>query len=138
MPHLPLGSLNEGGADSVPRKKQDAFQASRPLILEWVAKDFDKAHDPMEVQASIARYLIKDAFDNARAEAHGEERALRLQVQELVQKTEDLKGKNEKLKTSLVAAEKEKKEAQEKCIQEAEKLELLHTRYTRVEPRMWG
>ncbi|GAA0159095.1 hypothetical protein LIER_15961 [Lithospermum erythrorhizon] len=88
MPHLPSGSLNEDGVDSRPRvslgylanflilpytfpgglkitadttvwKKQDAFQALRPLILEHMATDFDEAHDPMEVQASVARYLIK-------------------------------------------------------------------------------
>ncbi|GAA0171504.1 hypothetical protein LIER_25517 [Lithospermum erythrorhizon] len=154
MPYLPSGSLNEDGADSGPRvslgysanflslpytlpgglkvtsdstlwKKQDAFQASRPLILERVVKDFDKAHDPMEVQASIARYHIKalnashslarrsDTLDNERAEARKGERALRLQVQELVRENEDLKGENEKLKTILATTQKEKKKAQQ-------------------------
>ncbi|GAA0143390.1 hypothetical protein LIER_04085 [Lithospermum erythrorhizon] len=155
MPHLPSGSLNEDGADSGPRvslgysanflnlpytlpgglrvtvdttlwKKQDAFQASRPLILERA------------LNASHSLACRSDALVNARAEAREEGRALRLQVQELVQKTEDLKGENEKLKTSLATAQKEKKEAQEQCIQEAEKLELLHTRYTRVEAENVG
>ncbi|GAA0142896.1 hypothetical protein LIER_03696 [Lithospermum erythrorhizon] len=64
-----------------------------PLILERLAKDFDDAHDPMEVQASIARYLIKalnashslsrraDTLDNERAEAREGERACWLQMQ---------------------------------------------------------
>ncbi|GAA0186306.1 hypothetical protein LIER_33594 [Lithospermum erythrorhizon] len=156
VPSFPSGSLLEDGADSGPKvrsgysanflslpcslpgglrvtadstlwKKQEVFQASRPLILERVATDFDEAHDPMEVQASIARYLIKktfplisissldlsiglnlafffqkalnashslarrsDALDNACAEAREEARALRLQVQELIQKNEKL------------------------------------------------
>ncbi|GAA0152018.1 hypothetical protein LIER_10608 [Lithospermum erythrorhizon] len=79
-----------------------------------------------------------DALDNARAEAREKERALRLEVQELVQENEDLKGENEKLKTVLAATQKERKEAQEQCIQEAEKLELLHTRCTSVEAENVG
>ncbi|GAA0143633.1 hypothetical protein LIER_04271 [Lithospermum erythrorhizon] len=192
MPLFPSGSLPEDGVDSGPKvsvgysanflklpytlpgglrvtedstlwKKQDAFQASRPLILKRVAKDFDEAHDPMVVQASIARYLIKDqtnfsllspyvhalnashslvrrsdALDNALADARKEERALRHQVQELVQKSEDLKGENEKVKALLAATQKEKKEPQEQCIQEAERLDLLHTRYRRVEAENVG
>ncbi|GAA0179710.1 hypothetical protein LIER_30007 [Lithospermum erythrorhizon] len=139
MPLFPSSSLPEDGADSGSKvsvgystnflnlpymlpgglrviedstlwKKPHAFQATRPLILELVAKDFDEVHDPMEVEASITPYFIKalntnhslahrsDALDNARVEACEGERALRLQVQELTQKNEDLKGDKENFK----------------------------------------
>ncbi|GAA0148747.1 hypothetical protein LIER_36789 [Lithospermum erythrorhizon] len=117
MPHLPSGSHPEDGADSGLKVRAGylANFLSLPYTLpaEWVATDFDEAYDSMEVQASIARYLIKalnpshslarrsDALENARAEAREKERALRLQVQELIQKNEKLTGENEKLKTSL-------------------------------------
>ncbi|GAA0174217.1 hypothetical protein LIER_27658 [Lithospermum erythrorhizon] len=141
MPSFPSSSLPEDVADSGPKvsarcpanflnltytlpgglrviedstlwKQPDAFQATRPLILERVAKDFVDTHDPMEVQASIARYLIKER--------------------------KRLKGENEKLKTMLAVMQKEKKEAQEQCIQEAKKLDLLDARYTRLEAENEG
>ncbi|GAA0170753.1 hypothetical protein LIER_24947 [Lithospermum erythrorhizon] len=40
-------------------KKTEAFQASKSLILERVKKDFDEAEDLLEVQAAIARHLIR-------------------------------------------------------------------------------
>ncbi|GAA0140604.1 hypothetical protein LIER_01917 [Lithospermum erythrorhizon] len=56
----------------------------------------------------------------------------------IVQEKEVLKGENEKLKTMLAVMQKENKEAQEQCIQEAEKLDLLHTHYTRMEAENEG
>ncbi|GAA0185657.1 hypothetical protein LIER_32945 [Lithospermum erythrorhizon] len=40
-------------------RKQDAFRASRPLVLEQIGKDYDAIRDPLEVHGDVALHLIR-------------------------------------------------------------------------------
>ncbi|GAA0153926.1 hypothetical protein LIER_37766 [Lithospermum erythrorhizon] len=40
-------------------KKSDAFRASHPLLLEWIRKDYNSIHNPLEVHGAVARHLIR-------------------------------------------------------------------------------
>ncbi|KAG9155349.1 hypothetical protein Leryth_023403, partial [Lithospermum erythrorhizon] len=134
-------------------KKSEAFEASKPLILERVKRDFDKAQDPMEVLATIARYMIKSLnasyslatvikapgmLSNPKRGRWSE--PFCCQLQDISQQNEGLKGENDKLKGEadklkalLLSMQREKKEAQEQCVQTAERYDLLNSRYSRLE-----
>ncbi|GAA0149816.1 hypothetical protein LIER_08899 [Lithospermum erythrorhizon] len=119
-------------ADSTLWSKSEAFQAFRPLILGRVRKDFDEAHDPMEVQASVTLYLIKSLacraglLEKERVESSVKEVALQLKMREVQEE-------NENLKDTVDVAKRERREAHELCMKEVEKNELLNSCHVRLE-----
>ncbi|GAA0166528.1 hypothetical protein LIER_21664 [Lithospermum erythrorhizon] len=119
-------------------KKQDAFCATCPLLLERIRKDYDAIRDPLEIHGTVARHLIKalnpshalacraDLLDDARVVTCEKEMVLQLQVTEL-------KKENERLKVALNLAVKEKKEVTAQTLAEIKKQDLLQARFTKLE-----
>ncbi|GAA0152891.1 hypothetical protein LIER_11256 [Lithospermum erythrorhizon] len=134
--HTPPGGF-QVTEDSNLWKKSNAFQASRPLLLERIGKDYKSIRNPLEVHGALARHLIKamnasyalacrvDLLDDACHEACEKERALQLQVKEL-------KKENDRLKVAFILAIKEKKEATAQALSEMKKHDALRARFTRV------
>ncbi|GAA0150604.1 hypothetical protein LIER_09512 [Lithospermum erythrorhizon] len=118
-------------------RKTEAFQASKPLILERVKKDFDEAENPLEVQATIARHLIRtpNASYSLATRSQALESTFQSKLQEVSKRNEGLKNENaglrsenaglkseiEQLKARVLAMQREKREAQEQCIQMGER-----------------
>ncbi|GAA0164573.1 hypothetical protein LIER_20172 [Lithospermum erythrorhizon] len=106
-------SLHEEGSDFAPKaktgysKKSDAFRTSRPLLLEWIRKDYGSIKDPLEVHGALTRHLIRaintsyeithraDLLDDTCEGACEKERALQLWVKELKEANERLKQSEE-------------------------------------------
>ncbi|GAA0166412.1 hypothetical protein LIER_21568 [Lithospermum erythrorhizon] len=119
-------------------KKQDAFCASRPLLLERIRRDYDAICDPLEIHKAMTCHLIKalnashglacraDQLNDPHAEACQKERALQFQVKELQEE-------NKRLKTDVALATSEKRKTQDQSLAEIEKHDLLHTRFTILE-----
>ncbi|GAA0171951.1 hypothetical protein LIER_41253 [Lithospermum erythrorhizon] len=137
-------------------KKAEAFQASKPLILERVKKDYDEAENSLEVQAAIARHLIRtlnasyslatrsQALENSfQSKLHevsklneglqDENAGLKSENAGLKSENASLKSENEQLKARLLTMQREKREAQDQYIQMGERADEALQKLKEVE-----
>ncbi|GAA0173112.1 hypothetical protein LIER_26797 [Lithospermum erythrorhizon] len=135
--------------------KAEAFQASKPLILGRLKSGYDEAENPLEVQAIVARHLIRalNASYSLATRSQALENSFQDRVQEVSKRDEGLKKENaslhsenvglktenaglkseiEQLKARLLTLQREK-EVQEQCIQMGERYDALNHRFTSLE-----
>ncbi|GAA0169298.1 hypothetical protein LIER_23816 [Lithospermum erythrorhizon] len=103
-PSTPQDNLAPVFSESVPQRPD-----SPVLVIEPETLGFYRIYTALSAEG----FCRLDPLDNEHGEAGEKERALRLQVQELIQENKKLQGENERLKTMLDVFQKEKKKAQE-------------------------
>ncbi|GAA0185604.1 hypothetical protein LIER_32892 [Lithospermum erythrorhizon] len=129
-------------------EKAEAFQASKPLILERLKSGYDE-ENPLEVQAIVARHLIRalNASYSLATRSHALESSFQDKVREVSKQNEGLLSENaglktenaglksevEQLKARLLTLQREKREVQEQFIQMGDRYDVLNQRFSSLE-----
>ncbi|GAA0187181.1 hypothetical protein LIER_34469 [Lithospermum erythrorhizon] len=147
--------------DSTLWKKSNSFHASRPILLEWIGKDFESFRDPLEIHGALTRHLTKVSSSSSafsllpciylfcvfihvgqecklcygsqgdHLDDAREEGCENERALQLLIK--ELKKENENLKVAFGAIYNEKKEVTVQAMAEIRKHDALQARFTRLE-----